>query len=539
MVAAPIIRTCSLALALLAALPATAQQAAPPPPVDLRDYARTRAADAAGEAALAAAGYARALDSVPDDQVLAMRAYRQGIAVGDFALASRAAAVLDRATVAPPDTALLAFAVALHAGDRAGEDRALLRLSGAQLDFLVPVLRAWIALDRKQDPLPLLDAAQGNGLAAPFAERHRALLLIATGKADDGLFALAAASGSDQAQDPRIDAAIALLRSGKASKAEPILSGLAGASKAWRKRQAKAGRPDAAFGAAHLFLGLASDLREADMAPLSILLTRAALLLDPQEDRARLLLAEALSRSNATDVALDMFAGIRLDGPFARSAATGEVGALRRAGRLPEALTLAEKLAAANGATTHDLRSYGELLFQDGRYGDAATAFGRALDRTEGDGGWELNYLRGAALDRAGKWDEALPALQRAVKLGPDEPEALAWLGNAQVERGVDLPGAQALLERARSIKPDDAEITDSLGRAYYAEGQLGRALPLLETAVRADPGNARANEHLGDAYWKLGRRMEARYAWRAAQVTADAGDVARLKAKLADGLPQ
>jgi Flp pilus assembly protein TadD len=533
----PIIRTCSLTLALLAALPAAAQSA--PPQVDLRDYARTRAADAAGEAALAAAGYARALDTVPDDQVLAMRAYRQGLAAGDFSLASRAAAILDHATVAPPDTSLLAFAIALHNRDGIGEDRALERLSRAQLDFLVPVLRAWVAFDRGQDPMPLLDAARGNGLATPFAERHRVLLLIASGKADDGLFALAATSNVEQAQDPRIDAAIALLRAGRKDKAETILSGLAGASKAWRKRQARAGKPDAAFGAAHLFLGLASDLRDADMAPLSILLARTALLLDPQEDRARLLLADALSRSNAIDVALDMLAGIRLDGPFARSAAAGQVGALRRAGRLPEALALGQKLAAAEGATAHDLRTYGELLYQDGRFEDAAAAYARALSRSDGDGGWELNYLRGAALDRAGKWDEALPALQRAVKLAPEEPEALAWLGNAQVERGVDLPGAQALLERARTLKPDDPDITDSLGRAYYAEGQLARAVPLLETAVRADPGNARANEHLGDAYWKLGRRMEARYAWRAAQVTADAGDIARLKAKLADGLTQ
>ncbi|MDG2532680.1 tetratricopeptide repeat protein [Sphingomonas sp. HITSZ_GF] len=273
------------------------------------------------------------------------------------------------------------------------------------------------------------------------------------------------------------------------------------------------------------------------MAPLSILLARAALLLDPQEDRARLLLADALSRSNAGEVALDTLAGIRLDGPFARSAAAGQVGTLRRAGRLPEALALAEKLASAEGATAQDLRSYGELLFQTGRYGAAAAAFGQALGKAKGDGGWELHYLHGAALDRAGKWSEALPALQRAVALGPDEPEALAWLGNAQVERGVDLTGAQALLERARTLKPDDPEITDSLGRAYYAEGQLAKAVPLLEQAVRADPGNARANEHLGDAYWTLGRRTEARYAWRAAEVTAEEGDLARIKAKLADGL--
>jgi Flp pilus assembly protein TadD len=473
----------------------------------------------------AAAGYARAL------------AYRQALAAGDFALAGRAAAALARAGVAPPDTDLLAFAVALSARDRRGADAALDRLGRAQLDFLVPVLRAWSAFDRGEDPLAVLDAAHGNALAAPFVERHRALLLIALGKPDQGLFALAAASGTGAEQDPRIDAALALLRAGRKDKAEPLLAGLAGATKAWRKRIAKAGRPDAAFGAAHLFLGLAGDLNGEDMAPLSILLTRTALLLDPQEERARLFLAEALSRSGATDLALQTLAAVRPDGPFIRGAAAGRIAALRRAGRLAEALREAEALARSPGASAAELRAYGDLLFQSGRYADAAAVFGRALAGRDDAANWELLYLRGAALDRAGKWDEALPALRRAAALAPEEAAPLIWLGNAQVDRGTDLPAAQALLERARALKPDDPAITDSLGRAYYADGQLMKALPLLEAAARADPGGTRPNEHLGDLYWKLGRRVEARYAWRAAEVTAEPADSVRLNAKLANGL--
>ncbi|WP_204326354.1 hypothetical protein, partial [Stenotrophomonas maltophilia] len=64
--------------------------------------------------------------------------------------------------------------------DRLGAEKALERLSRAQLDFMVPVLGAWLAFDRGRDPSPLLDTARGNPLAARFADRNRALLLIAS-----------------------------------------------------------------------------------------------------------------------------------------------------------------------------------------------------------------------------------------------------------------------------------------------------------------------------------------------------------------------
>jgi Flp pilus assembly protein TadD len=148
-----------------------------------------------------------------------------------------------------------------------------------------------------------------------------------------------------------------------------------------------------------------------------------------------------------------------------------------------------------------------------------------------------LHYLHGRALDRAGRWDEALPALQRAVALGPEQPAALKYLGYAQVARGENIAGAQALLERARALKPDDAEIADSLAWALFQRGEVAQALPLLEQAVKGDPSAARANEHLGDAYWRLGRHYEARYAWRAATLTAENEANTRLETKLAHGL--
>ncbi|MBV8238863.1 MAG: tetratricopeptide repeat protein, partial [Sphingomonas sp.] len=142
-----------------------------------------------------------------------------------------------------------------------------------------------------------------------------------------------------------------------------------------------------------------------------------------------------------------------------------------------------------------------------------------------------------ASLDGGGDWPAARTALLRAQSIAPDEPAVLNYLGYGDVTHGGDVPKALAMLERASALRPTDAAITDSLGWAWYRTGNVAKALPLLERAAQASPDNAEIGEHLGDAYWAAGRRYEARYAWRAAQVVADAKDRDRLATKIADGL--
>ena len=506
---------------------------------DNSEYVRARAADAAGLSGLASAGYSAALAADPDDEILAMRAYRQALSAGDYALASRAAAVLERAGTAPPDTALLAFATALKARDAKAADAALARIGSGPLAFLNPVLQAWLAVERGQDPMPALEKARGNTLAMRFAVRHRPLLLIASGRSAEAQAALSEmlASGGEENDDLRIDAASLFASTGDRKRAEPLIAGGRSDYTQLRKRLGKSVKPGAAFGASRLFLGVAEDIAEQQIAVLSILLTRSALLLDPDDDRARLYLAEALSESGANTLALAELAKVTPDSPYRRGAQAGLIAALQRTGRTADALPVARALASDRDATAADARTYGDVLAASAQYAAAADAYASALGRTGGDGGWELHYLQGSALDRAGKWQAALPALRRAVELGPDQAAALEYLGYAQVVRGENLPEAQALLERASQLKPDDAGISASLAWAYYTQGDAARAVPLLEKAVAGDPGGVRSNEQLGDAYWKLGRHYEARYAWSAAAIYAEADAVQRIEGKIAKGL--
>jgi Flp pilus assembly protein TadD len=122
------------------------------------------------------------------------------------------------------------------------------------------------------------------------------------------------------------------------------------------------------------------------------------------------------------------------------------------------------------------------------------------------------------------------------VALGPDQAVALNYYGYSLIDHGGDLARAVTMLEKANSLAPGQAAIADSLGWAYFRQGDTARALPLLESAGVAAPADAEIAEHLGDVYWAVGRRYEARYAWKAARVVAKPEDAARLDAKILDG---
>ena len=124
-----------------------------------------------------------------------------------------------------------------------------------------------------------------------------------------------------------------------------------------------------------------------------------------------------------------------------------------------------------------------------------------------------------------------------AMALSPDNPLLLNFLGYGQLERGENLDGAEAMVRKASALRPDDASITDSLGWAQFKRGRTDEAIATLQRAAAGDPAQAEIHEHLGDALYTAGRRIEARFAWRAALVTAEDKARKRLEAKLATGL--
>ena len=470
--------------------------------------------------------------------MIARRAFREALEAGDDALADRAIVTMDAARAAPPDSALFSYARAVRAGDKAAAAATLKRIEAGPFDFVAGLLAAWAALDAGTDPVAKLNDAKPNPVARRYTAENRALLLIATGRIDEGAIALQALLGADQSSlDLRFNAAQLLAAKGRADIARALLTGNDSAVVALRRTIGQGVPPSSAFGASRLFARLAADLSEGDSTPIIISLLRASLRLDPGNDRARILLAEALARGGAGDRALAMLEQIQPASPFHEAALQARVAMLSGAGEGAGALAAATTLSDRKDGTSTDAARVGDLLVATGRFDEATKAYRLAIERAGDRPSWTLYLQLGGAFDQAGRWPEARKTLERAVALAPEEPVALNYLGYARLEHGEDVTTSIALLEKANALQPGDASIIDSLAWAYFKRGDARKALPMLELAARGQPANATINEHLGDAYWSLGRRYEARYAWRAAAIVADAEDGSRIAAKIADGI--
>lgn len=541
---APIIRTCSL-IAVGFALLATPAAARRDEPSALSYYVTARVLDSRDAGYEAAQAYALALSGAPDNERVATRAYREAVESGDKALALRAAHALDAQNKLPLDARLLLFEEALSKGDWRGAQLWLDRMEKAGgLDFLIPALSAWTALAaRDGDPLAENETRPRDGLGPAYLHEQRILILLALKNVDDGVTAAKALARTDgRGLALRIAAAARLVELKERAKALELLSGDDPTIREAR-RMVEAGRPlpgavnNASAGTSFLIARVASDLIRESGSTVALTLARIANFGAPGSDAAKLTLAQTLANGHRASEALDLLDGI--GAPYSSPVREIRIATLQRAGRSEEALILAREAAALPDASVFDFARLGDAHGRMKQHDAAIDAYREALRRAGDDAPWNLWLLYGGALDQAGDWLKAKPALQRAVAAAPDEPAALNHLGYAMLEHGDDLVEATKLIAKASALRPDDAAITDSLGWAFYLRGEPDQSIPLLERAVAADPTEAAVGEHLGDAYWAAGRRVDARYAWRAALIQSEDTDASRrIEDKIANGLP-
>jgi tetratricopeptide (TPR) repeat protein len=120
----------------------------------------------------------------------------------------------------------------------------------------------------------------------------------------------------------------------------------------------------------------------------------------------------------------------------------------------------------------------------------------------------------GLYLVAAGRADEALTHLERAVAAEPGDPRWQVNLAAALVSKG-DLAQARAVLERALAQSGSLAAAHGTLAVIALKEGRAEEALSHAERGASLHPGNPQLEVHVAEALAAVGRHEEAIAAYR------------------------
>jgi tetratricopeptide (TPR) repeat protein len=321
--------------------------------------------------------------------------------------------------------------------------------------------------------------------------------------------------------------------------------GLATVTAPGLKRIASGQKPDPliripADGAAEALFGIAASLTDAQSADVSILYLRMALYLRPDLGLAQVLLADRFETLRKFDAAIAVYRGITPDSPYFRIAEIQGALDEQRLGKNDAAVADLKKLVDANPGDSESWIALGDTYRTMDKFAEAVDAYDHAekVIGTPSKRDWPMYYARAMSKEKLHKLDDSEADIQTALKLSPEQPELLNYLGYSWVDRNRNIPQALTMLEKARSLRPYDGYIVDSVGWAYYQLGRYDDAAKTLEAAVLLVPGDPTINDHLGDALWKAGRRIDARYQWNHALTFSDSDtDKASIEKKLKNGL--
>jgi len=525
-------------------------------PSPLGHYLASRHAQAAGDLASAADLLQLALAADPKNVQLLRTGFNLMVSAGRMGDAMQFAKRLDAAG-ALDGVARVGLALgSAKAGDFAAADRYLAAIQDQGLErFLKPMLLAWTQLelggfDAAQKALAPLGSVNGfeplyqlqlgllaekAGANAAASEHYAKALQLASEQA----FRMIEIVANFDLRRGKTKEALALYSSFEQGHPTTLLIGpLRKAAESGVKPAALV--PTAVDGMGEALFQLAVLLQTEASNDAALLLVRLALDARPDEPIYQALLADILDAENRTAEALEAYRRVPPDAPYGWQAQVKVGDELHKLGRDDEAVAQFRKLVESRPDRAEAAIELGDTLRAMKQFAAAAKAYDTAIERlgTLRPEDWTVYYFRGIAEERSDQWPLAEKDFKEALKLQPDQPYVLNYLGYTWVDRGEHLQEAIKMLQKAVQQKPDDGFIVDSLAWAYYRLGEYEKAVVYQEKAVSLEPGDSVLNDHLGDIYWKLGRRNEARFQWqRALAFKPDADRVAPIEAKLQHGL--
>lgn len=556
----------ALALGIGLALPAVAEEPAPQPkpaaakaevgdgPIDSGAFLAARVATSHADYAAAADWYARALLTDPGNPDLLEGAILSNIGLGEFT----PAAAMARALAEQGVDSQIGYLARLIDGLIAEDYAAVIARSadgvkkGALLDTLVT---AWaqVGLGRMSDATASFDILVRSPEMAAFGLYHKALALASAGdfEGSHAIFADKNASILQQmrrgilaharvlSQLERNPEALALLDASFTGDPDPELADL--------RRRLAAGEPvpfdvvnSAKDGMAEVFYTLAMALGQEGGATQTLIYARGAQALRPGQQDTALLVAGLLEEQGQHDLAIAVYATIPAESPSFHIAEIGRAEANYAAGRKEASLEILQGLARAKPDLLVAQVALADAYRRDERFAEARKSYDLAIGLLTEPAAenWPLYFSRGICAERLGDFEATVADLEEALRLNPEQPQVLNYLGYSYVDRGENLDAALGMIERAVAREPGSGYIIDSLAWAYYRLGRHAEAVEPMEQASLLEPVDPIVTDHLGDIYWAVGRTREAEFQWhRALSYGPEEKDAARIRAKLEKGL--
>jgi tetratricopeptide (TPR) repeat protein len=524
----------------------------------LGSYLAGRLARGQSDTRAAAVYYRQALARDPANEVLIENSFLMEAAEGNWVRAEELARSL--VTAQPGNRTAHAFRglVEFKAQRYAAADEHLKAASANPIGELTSTLaRAWVAQAQgnTQDALALLESPKQPEWAQFYLRYHRALLLDVAGRRADARAAydkipkndqrtlritLAFARHAANGGDARLAAGILKAHFERAKgEGHPIARALQEQIEAGERLPLLIGT--ATEGLAEVFYGLGEALTGEGGVSVGAVYLQFALYLIPDHPFALATLANAYETTKRYEAAIAAYDRIPPGNPMQASIEIRKALNLNQLERVDEAQALLESVARKDPRDIRPLDALGSIMRGLKRYPEAIEYYTRAIvlvDKPE-QKHWSYFYARGTCYERLKKWPAAEADLQRAMQLSPDQPLVLNYLGYSWVDQNRNLKQGMQLIEKAVRLKPDDGYIVDSLGWAYYRQGNFKEAVKHLERAVELRPEDPVLNDHLGDAYWRVGREREARFQWeQALTLKPEPDDADKIKRKLQKGLP-
>jgi tetratricopeptide (TPR) repeat protein len=242
---------------------------------------------------------------------------------------------------------------------------------------------------------------------------------------------------------------------------------------------------------------------------------RRAIQLRPALAAAHGNLADALRQQGHYTEALDAYQhALRRGGDWAETH-FGLANTYRLLGRHAEAAACYRRTLDLRPGTVEAQWGLAAVLAAAGRPNEAHEAACQAL-RHLGRASAGTCFELGTTFLRSGRFEDAMTCYHQALRLRPDDPDALNNLGTALWELS-RLEEAEAHYRRALALRQGDAEILNNLGNALREQARLEEAAACYREALRLREDSPETLSNLGVVLTSLGTLDEAEASLRRA----------------------